>query len=780
MRSRLSDPWVVRLLLCFAGPAVCALAQRQRGELRLDVHDSAGGALVAAIDLVSEINQVHRNASTDAGGRYTAQDLPFGLYTVRFSHEGFQPATRLVRIGSGIPVRLTVALEVAPVRTTVEVTDSATLVDSHRTSTVNSIGSEAITEHLGSQPGRGLLDLINRQPGWLYEANGVLHPRGSEYDVQFVVDGVPLNENRSPAFAPNFESDDVESMRVFTAGYPAEYGRKLGGVVELSSPTDTQDGLHGDAALGGGSFDSVNAFATMVYGRGPDHLSASAYAGHSDRYLDPPVLQNFTNSGSSSGGTVAYSRDLSSRDRIRVKVSDSSGRFEVPNELVQQNAGQRQDRNSKETSSLVYYQRIISPALLFDVEASVRDDSANLWSNPNSIPMLVAQQRGFREGYARADLTWHRGHHDFKVGADGIFSSVKEALQYTITDLTKFDPGTQSLFSFVGKAAEREQSSFIQDSFHVGNWNVSAGIRFDHYRLATEATAWSPRFAVSYYVPSLGLLVHASYDRAFQTPAIENLLLASSPAVDSLNDTVLRLPIPPSRANFYEAGFSRAFFDKVRLEASVFRRDFRNYADDDVLLNTGVSFPISFSNARIRGEEIKIEVPRWGWFSGFVSYSNQLGVAQGPVTGGLFLGDTASSALGDNSRFFVSQDQRNTVRARVRMQPVRRAWGALNASYGSGLPAALGDNADYKFLLSQYGVPVLSHVNFDRQRVRPVYSLDLAAGVDLFRRDRRALTLEAEAANLTDHLNVVNFASLFSGTAIGMPRSGSVQLKFQF
>jgi hypothetical protein len=42
------------------------------------------------------------------------------------------------------------------------------------------------------------------------------------------------------------------------------------------------------------------------------------------------------------------------------------------------------------------------------------------------------------------------------------------------------------------------------------------------------------------------------------------------------------------------------------------------------------------------------------------------------------------------------------------------------------------------------------------------------------------MMLEAEAANLTNRVNVVNFASLFSGTAIGMPRSVSVQLKFQF
>jgi hypothetical protein len=429
-------------------------------------------------------------------------------------------------------------------------------------------------------------------------------------------------------------------------------------------------------------------------------------------------------------------------------------RFEVPNELVQQDAGQRQDRTNRETSGLIYYQRVVSPALLFDAEGSVRDDSASLWSNADSTPIVAAQQRGFREGYARADLAWHYGRHDLKFGADGIFSSLNEALQYAITDPAQFDPGTKSPFNFSGAGFDREESAFIQDAFHARNWNVSAGIRFDRYHLATEASAWSPRLGASRYFPSLQTLVHASYDRAFQTPAVENLLLASSPAVDVLNATALRLPVRPSRADFYEIGFSRAFLGKARLEANVFRRDFRDYSDDDVLLNTGVSFPISFSSARIRGEEVKIEILRWGRFSGFVSYSNQLGMAQGPVTGGLFLGDAASAALGDNSRFFVSQDQRNTARARVRAQLTRRVWCAVSASYGSGLPVDLGGaNADYSFLLSQYGAQVVSRVNFDRQRVRPSYSLDLAGGVNLPRRDRGAVTLEAEAANLTNRVN---------------------------
>jgi hypothetical protein len=51
--------------------------------------------------------------------------------------------------------------------------------------------------------------------------------------------------NRSPAFAPALNADDVESMRVLTASYPAEYGRKMGGIVEVTTQKNVTTGLHG-------------------------------------------------------------------------------------------------------------------------------------------------------------------------------------------------------------------------------------------------------------------------------------------------------------------------------------------------------------------------------------------------------------------------------------------------------------------------------------------------------------------------------------------------------
>ncbi|PYX78490.1 MAG: hypothetical protein DMG70_31500 [Acidobacteria bacterium] len=103
------------------------------------------------------------------------------------------------------------------------------MVDPHRTGTINRVGPDAIGHATFALPGRSAIELVNAQPGSVLESNGALHPRGSEYQTQYVVDGVRLTDNRSPSFAAPIEVNDVESMTVLTANFPAQYGRKLEG-----------------------------------------------------------------------------------------------------------------------------------------------------------------------------------------------------------------------------------------------------------------------------------------------------------------------------------------------------------------------------------------------------------------------------------------------------------------------------------------------------------------------------------------------------------------------
>jgi hypothetical protein len=228
-------------------------------------------------------------------------------------------------------------------------------------------------------------------------------------------------------------------------------------------------------------------------------------------------------------------------------------------------------------------------------------------------------------------------------------------------------------------------------------------------------------------------------------------------------------------------GLTKSFADKVKLDVNGFLRDSSNYADDDLLLNTAVSFPIAFRKASIYGAEGKVELPHWRRFSGFLSYSYIVGSAYLPITGGLFLGSDANNLLKQSNRFWDSQDQRNTFHGRLRYQLNKRAWIAMGGEYGSGLPAVVDDTPQaIQKAIAEYGQALVDRVDFGRQRVKPSLSIDASAGVDLWKHDQLAMRLQADVQNLNNRLNLINFAGLFSGNAVAPPRSYSLRLQTTF
>jgi hypothetical protein len=759
--------------------AAASRAQSNVGELRMKVTDPSGSGVKSSIELVCEANQFRQIYVTDSSGATTARRLAFGIYQIDVQQPGFAALHESVEIRSAMPEEFRISLSLASVNTSVTVKETETLVDPHRTGSVDRIGSETLETRPTALPGRSVVDLVNSQPGWLYEGNAVLHPRGSEYHTQFVLDGVPLTDNRSPSFGTEIEADDVQSLSIYTANIPAEYGRKLGGVIELVTAKDPRLGFHGKAVLSGGSFGTGNAYLLGQYARRKDAVSFTVNGARTDRFLNPPVAQNYSNRATTGDFSVRYERDFSDSDRLGLLVRHGLSRFEVPNEQLQQAAGQRQDRANLETMGILSYQHIFTPNLLGDLRLMVRDDSDNLSSNPLSTPIIALQDRGFREEYFKGSVSAHHGRHEWKAGVEADFTAIHESFRDVITDAAQFAPGTPLSFRFADNGRDLEQSGFVQDFVRLGKWTASAGLRWDHYQLLVNQNAVSPRLGLARYIPAADLVLHASYDRVFQTPAFENILLSSSTVVVSLNPNVLRLPVKPSRGNYYEAGFTKGIASRAKLDVNYFRRNAGNFADDDQLLNTGVSFPIAFRKSSIYGAEGKVEIPHLGNLSGFVSYSYMVGSTYLPATGGLFLGDAAANALSKTAgRFWDTQDQRNTARTRFRYAFSPRLWAAIGAEYGSGLPVAFDGTQEQA--IAQYGVQIVDRVNFARNRVKPSFSLDASVGAEVWKHDKVQVRLQADAANLTDRLNVIDFAGLFSGNAVAPPRSFGIRLEASF
>jgi hypothetical protein len=758
-------------------------AQSNRGELRLRVLDPAGLGVKATVRITSDANDYRNNLTTSDQGTLTVQRLPYGIYRIEVAQPGFAETSQSVDVHSSIPAEFTIRLSVATVQQSVNVTAPDTLIDPEQAGAVNQIGSEDIETRIGSIPGRSLQDLVNSQPGWLYEGNAVLHPRGSEYQTQFIVDGVPLTDNRSPSFGPAIDADDVQSLTIYTAGIPAEYGRKMGGVVEVNTLQDLQPGLHGKVVFSGGSFDSAAASAEGEYTWGKNAFGAGASGGMTEHYLNPVVPQNFTNTGTLGDFSVNYERELTPKDRLRFIVRHELSRYDLPNEQLQQAKGQLQTADNIETMGIASYQHTFSSNAAANFRTMVRDNSIGFNSNDDSTPIEVFQGNFFREAYFNGSATISRGRNEWKFGFESDNMFLNENFRYHITDPTQFDPDTPPDFSFIANRPDLEQSFFVQDQIRFKNWTINAGLRWDHYQLLLNRHSVDPRFAISRYFPSADLMLHFSYDRVFQTPSFENILLSSSPqaeAIDPSPGNFLRL-VEPSEGNYYEAGLTKVFYGKTKLDVNYFRRLVSNYADDDQIQNTTISFPIAFQKSVIYGAEAKAELPDWRHFSGFLSYSYTLGQAWWPVTGGLFLGDDAAGLL-SSGHFPDSQDQRNTVRGRLRYQVTPRLWVAAGIQYDTGLPFDF--QCDPSQTLQEciqgeaqtYGQQVVDRINFARGRIYPSFQLNASAGADIYKSDRIKMNFQADGENLSNVLDVIDFGGLFSGNAIGPSRSFSLRL----
>jgi hypothetical protein len=155
------------------------------------------------------------------------------------------------------------------------------------------------------------------------------------------------------------------------------------------------------------------------------------------------------------------------------------------------------------------------------------------------------------------------------------------------------------------------------------------------------------------------------------------------------------------------------------------------------------------------------------------------------VTGGLFLGDDAAGLL-PSGHFPDSQDQRNTVRGRLRYQVTPRFWIAGGVQFDSGLPfdfqcdPSLTPQQCIQGQVQIYGQQVIDRINFARGRIYPAFQVNASAGADVYKSDRINTRFQIDAQNLNNVLNVIDFGGLFSGNAIGPSRSVSARLTTSF
>jgi len=225
-----------------------------------------------------------------------------------------------------------------------------------------------IHNRLTALPGRSMQDLVNSEPGWLYEGNAVLHPRGSEYSNAICCGWNPAHRQSSRQASPEpAEADDVDSLAIYTAGIPGRVLEERWAASFKSIRSKAQDpGFHGQLTL----------FAVPIHGR--DHYSGSIHmegqhAGrerfrqHDGHYLNPVVPK--INLTPTTGTTAVFdeSRAGSNAERslLTLIVRHELARYEIPNELVSAERGRCPIRTTNRRRPLASPQTSLATAFSF-------------------------------------------------------------------------------------------------------------------------------------------------------------------------------------------------------------------------------------------------------------------------------------------------------------------------------------------------------------------------------------------------------------------------------
>src|SRR5215813_6806099 len=232
------------------------------------------GASVTATNIATGLA---RNGPTDANGVYRIPLLPPGEYELKIEINGFD-----TQIKKGIMLTvgqiLTLNFEISsggPL-------DSASIeIDQPLIETERTHQSSTITQRpINKLPinGRNFLDFVRLTPGVVEESPAVTNGQvvalttsglsfagqnGRANSVQ--IDGVDNNDTTSNGVRPTISQEAVSEFQIIRNGYNAEFGRAIGGVINIVSKSGTNQ-FHGNIYnyFRNERLDARNAFATAM------------------------------------------------------------------------------------------------------------------------------------------------------------------------------------------------------------------------------------------------------------------------------------------------------------------------------------------------------------------------------------------------------------------------------------------------------------------------------------------------------------------------------------
>ncbi|HJR27941.1 MAG TPA: TonB-dependent receptor plug domain-containing protein, partial [Pseudomonas sp.] len=184
-----------------------------------------------------------------------------------------------------------------------------------------------------------LNQVILQAPGVVQDSFGQLHVRGDHANLQYRINGVMLPESIS-GFGQTLDTRMIDNVKLLDGALPAQYGERTAAVVDITTRNSAQAGDGGDVGITGGSFGTLNPFASIWGSSGRWSWFLTANYLKDDVGIENPTasrnpLHDHTNQVKGFGDISYLVNDST---RLSFIFGAANNRFQIPNNPGQQPA----------------------------------------------------------------------------------------------------------------------------------------------------------------------------------------------------------------------------------------------------------------------------------------------------------------------------------------------------------------------------------------------------------------------------------------------------------
>jgi len=743
------------------------------GAVRGVVHDPQHRPIQdAMVMLRAKSSDWAKSVTTGANGEFQLNAVPLGEYSVSVASKGFAQTAQDVTVISGSVPVVHFQLQVASANEKVTVSGAPAVVATD-SFTPTTLVSRLDIERTPGADGTNSMAMITDYVPAAYVTHDMLHMRGG-HQITWLLDGIPvINTAIAQNLGPQFDPKDLDYVEVNRGSYGAEFGDRTYGVFNVVPRTGFERNNEAELVMTAGNFYQTDD--ALSFGSHTDRFAyyASVNGNRSNLGLQPPVPQVVHDAVNGAGGFGSFILNVDPSDQLRLITSARRDYFQIPydpnpNDIENSpgsgqyspSIGLRDGQHEADAGVLFSWVHTFNSRLLTTVSPFYHYNRGDYASNPNDNPIASTEDRSSTYVGGQATFAANYKKNDLQVGFVSFYQTDNQFFGAIFNPLA-FPPPVPPTIADPEHPTAHLEAFYLDDKFKPFSWlTLSAGSRptwFSEGNFAAGSTppiaesAISPRFGATVTIPKIRWTFRAFYGHYYQAPPIETV---SGPAL--LQYTGQQglgfIPLHGERDEEHQFGVTIPYRGWV-LDADNFQTNVANFLDHNNIGASNIFFPITVSQALIRGWELTLRSPRIARRAQVhLAYSNQIAEGSGTTTGGL-TDFTLSPGLTP-----LDHDQRNTLNVGGDVSLPWRAYASTNVYYGSGFSNAF-PGAPYP------GDYLPQHTTFD-----------LSLGKDFGER----FTASVTALNVANHRVEYDNSLTFGGFHWNLPRQIYVQVRYRF